>query len=172
MDEWLLKVCIVGSNTDLNHRFGNLTADSRYSKNYLPTSGFDIPIKRLKVDNEIVKLIIVILAGEEFFRISRKGKYRGASGCLILFDKGEKDTFIAIPDWYKEFTDICGSSVPIAMVCIETDKEEITIEEGQRLAEQLNIGYYETTIKDKQKVSQILDDFTTKMLRWFIKSRE
>ena len=66
-------------------------------------------------------------AGEDFFRKRRGGYYQGAMGCLILFDKGESETFITVTDWYKEFTDRVGvKTVPIAMIGIKAGKEEIT----------------------------------------------
>ena len=50
------------------------------------------------------------------------------------------------------------------MVGIVTEKEEITYEEGQELANQLNIDYYETKVTENRNVSQILQDLTKKIL--------
>ena len=63
-------------------------------------------------------------------------------------------------------TEIVGILISknIALVGISTNKIEIINENGQDLADQLKIGYYETIITDKQQISQILRDMTEKIL--------
>ncbi|MFX0173197.1 MAG: hypothetical protein ACFE9L_14975 [Candidatus Hodarchaeota archaeon] len=163
--EPLLKICIIGSETNLNHKFGNLTADSKWSTNYLPTLGHDMPTKRVIIEKTLVKLIIMILAGQEFFGKLRTSYYRGTSGCLILFDKGSEKSFTSVPDWYDEFkTNVKDPSIPVALVGIKSYKNVITSEKGQEVADQLKIGYYETKITDRRQISQIIHEMTEKMV--------
>jgi len=103
-DELLIKISVIGSNTNLNYKFGNLTAENRWKINYLPILGRDLPIKRIKIENRRIKLIIQILAGEDsFFELRTKSYYRGSAGCLILFDKGNLESFNAVKRFYREF---------------------------------------------------------------------
>ena len=84
-DEYVLKICAIGSGnvgkTSLIRRF----AEGKFTMNYLPTLGVDITTKHLTVDNNLVKLILVDTAGQEFFGKLRPSYYRGASACLIIF---------------------------------------------------------------------------------------
>jgi len=169
----MLKICIIGNNTNNNLKFGNLTADTKWDTKYLHTTGHVIPTKKVIIDKTVVKLIMVVLAGEEFLGKLRPSSYRGASGCLILFDKGNAESFSSVPRWYDEFkNNVNDISIPVALVGIGADKDEITIENGQDLADQLKIGYYETRINDKYQITHILREMTETLLNRVDKSRE
>lgn len=178
-DEFILKISVIGSNTNLNYEFGNLTADNRLEINYLPTLGHDLPTKSIKIENRRIKLIIQILAGEDFFfELRTKSYYRGSTGCLILFDKGNLESFDAVERFYREFHKALDKSrefylrhfgldvesLPITLVGIKGESEKVTTEQGQTLAEKLNMAYYETLIIDKQQISTILKDLTKRYL--------
>ena len=162
----LLKICVIGDNSDLNYKFGNLTAEYKFKTNYMSTIGHDTPSKMVISNNTLVKLMITVLASGQHFTQIRKGQLsRGTLGCLILFDKGNLTSFKNISNWYDEIKQaIPNWPIPIAMVGIITEKEEITYEEGQELANQLNIDYYETEVTENRNVSQILQDLTKKIL--------
>ena len=97
VDEYLLKICAIGSGsvgkTSLIRRF----AEGKFTTNYLPTLGVDITTKRIEIQDNIVKLILVDTAGQEFFGKLRPSYYRGASACLILFALNEKSSYDSIP---------------------------------------------------------------------------
>lgn len=158
--EHLVKICVIGSHTELNQKFGRLTANSIPETDYLLTLGSDIPIKRMILDNKEIKLIIVVLSGKELFsedKPDHTGKYRGASGCVILFDKGDVVSFQTVSEWYQEFRKtIYNPSVPIGIVGIKSKKEAVTTDEGKLLTEQLKAVYYETAIDDERQIDKIL----------------
>lgn len=175
-DEWILKICILGSKIDLNLKFGNWTADQK-ADDY-PVLGYDIRVKRLKLNDQKIRLVMMIIH-------SSGGMGRtimeGSSGCVILFDKGDRVSFNKVNDWHREYVNIVSDS-PIAIVGIKTkiyneeiateapfhrlmeSEEEVSTEEGQQLARELNTSYYETTLKDKDQVSTILKALAKKYL--------
>ncbi|MFX0211098.1 MAG: hypothetical protein ACFFDT_34280 [Candidatus Hodarchaeota archaeon] len=159
--EWLLKICVIGSNNDLNQKFGNLTADTTWEIDYLPTTGYDIQKKRIRIEKEQVKLIIMIINSDYYFTQQRKSSYRGSVGCFIVFDKGKKETFEQVNDFYEEYRHI---ESPIYLVGITRETEEVTTEEGETLANQLGINYVETLIHDREKVEEIMHDLTKEIL--------
>ncbi|NHJ02358.1 MAG: hypothetical protein EAX86_09510 [Candidatus Heimdallarchaeota archaeon] len=167
-NEYLLKIPIIGENTLLNAKFGRLTAEGKFNENSFPSYGVEIVTKKIRVEEDNVKLILVIVAG------SCPNYYRGASGCVILFDKGTVKTFTQVTRWLAEFRkSIPEVTIPIAIVGVKTEDQEelITPEEGQQLAEKLQIAYYETTLTDKAHVEYILTEISKKALatkEWFV----
>ena len=163
--EYLLKICIIGENTELNAKFGRLTAGGKFVENSFPSYGVEIVTKKITIEKAIIKLIIVIIAGQEFFG-KQSSYYRGASGCLILFDKRKPETFTGVSRWYKGFKKYIPERVPIGLVGIKTEDQEerITPEEGQQLSEKWQIVYYETTFTDKAQVEYILTEIAKKAL--------
>ena len=150
-NEYLLKICAIGSGsvgkTSLIRRF----AEGKFTTNYLPTLGVDITTKKIEVDDNNVKLILVDTAGQEFFGKLRPSYYRGASACLILFALNEKSSYDAIPGWIAEFRKhIPGPNVPIALAGNKKDLEDqrlVSSEEARTLAEANDMEYHETSAK-------------------------
>jgi small GTP-binding protein len=149
-NEYLLKICAIGSGnvgkTSLIRRF----AENKFEANYLPTLGVDITTKRMEVNNKPVKLILVDTAGQEFFGKLRPSYYRGASACLILFALNDSKSFTSIPNWLEEFRKYIPAS-PIALAGNKKDLEKdrkITEDEARKLAKELDLTYYETSAKE------------------------
>ncbi|MFX1282319.1 MAG: Rab family GTPase [Promethearchaeota archaeon] len=169
-DEYLLKICAIGSGsvgkTSLIRRF----AEGKFTTNYLPTLGVDITTKQIQVDNNNVKLILVDTAGQEFFGKLRPSYYRGASACLIMFALDEKSSFEAIPDWLAEFRKhIPEVSVPIALAGNKKDLEEkrqVSTVEANTLASTYNMTYYETSAKlGGEEIEEIFVGLTRRVLQ-------
>ena len=150
-DEYLLKICAIGSGsvgkTSLIRRF----AEGKFTTNYLPTLGVDITTKQVQVNDNNIKLILVDTAGQEFFGKLRPSYYRGASACLIMFALNEKPSFEAIPDWIAEFRKhIPETSVPIALAGNKkdlVDQRQISTDEAYNMAKTYDMTYYETSAK-------------------------
>jgi small GTP-binding protein len=133
--------------TSLIRRF----AEGKFETNYLPTLGVDITTRKIHVDDNQVKLILVDTAGQEFFGKLRPSYYRGASACLIMFALNDKKSFDTVPDWLAEFRKhIPDTSIPIALAGNKKDLEEerqISSDEGKSMAESHGMTYKETSAK-------------------------
>ena len=167
-EEYLLKICLVGHPSELKTKLIRSFVEGKWTQNRFPTPtlGVDITTKQIKVDDSNVKLILVDTAGQEFFGKLRPSYYRGASAAIITFNKGDRETFNAIRGWYKEFRrHIPSSSVPIALVGIITESEEVTTDEGQNLAKEHRSSYYETDVTDIETITTVVKELTLKVIR-------
>ncbi|MHA1979174.1 MAG: hypothetical protein ACW98F_13300 [Candidatus Hodarchaeales archaeon] len=157
--EYLLKICVIGSVNQLQAEFIHTFVGYKNPEEHLPTLGVDIRTGRIWIDEILVKLIIVDTAGQDFFGKLRPSYYRGASAVIILFDKCNRQSFAAIPNWLKEFQKYIQPEVPTALVGLitqcEENSEEISSEEGHKLATQLNMQYFESQPTDRQQTSEI-----------------
>ncbi|MHA2053620.1 MAG: leucine-rich repeat domain-containing protein [Candidatus Hodarchaeales archaeon] len=163
--EYLLKICCIGSVDDLKTEFIRRFADNVFDVNYLPTQGVDITTKRIEVNNQPIKLILVDTAGQEFFGKLRPSYYRGASALIIFFDKGDRQSFDAVLEWKKEFKKWVSIPIPITIVGFQAESEEVTREEAEQLALQLNTSYFECLPSQSGKeVDHIFQDLARKVI--------
>ncbi len=161
---WVLKICVIGKNTEQCIAFGRLTAVT-LNLPYFPTIGVDNPTKEIIIGETKVRLILWIIASYKHFKRLRKSYYEGAGACLILYDKGEPDSYSQVHHYFSEFREqVKEELLPIGLVAIKSAKQEeqITREEGQQLADQLGIMYYETSLSNKSQIEYILTEITKK----------
>ena len=118
-NEYLLKICAIGPPDTAKTRVIRQFAEGKFTTNYLPTLGVDITTKKIEVDNNKVKLILVDTAGQEFFGKLRPSYYRGASACTIFFSLNDRKTFDTITNWLTEFRKhITNLKIPISLIAI------------------------------------------------------
>ncbi|MFX0207544.1 MAG: leucine-rich repeat domain-containing protein [Candidatus Hodarchaeota archaeon] len=163
-NEYLLKICIIGST---KHKSGLVRqfAQGKFETNYLPILGVDITTKKIQINDNHLKLILVDTAGQEFFGKLRPSYYRGASACSIFFDKSDSKSFESVPDLLAEFRKhIPDMSIPLALVGIITNSEHITSEDGQNLARKHKMHYYETKPSLPKQISRIFHDLSRQVL--------
>ncbi|MFX0172301.1 MAG: hypothetical protein ACFE9L_10300 [Candidatus Hodarchaeota archaeon] len=171
-NEYLLKICIIGSNNDLNYELNALMADHIDDKQNLLTLGVAIGTRKVEIENNAIKLILVNNVRQEFFGKLRPSYYRGVSGCVILFEKSNLESFNAVDWFYNEFRKfIPDPSISFAFVGITGESEKITTEQGFRLTMKLGLKsglqrfqYVETTIHDRETIESIFYNLIRKVL--------
>lgn len=179
--EGLVKICLIGSvPTKLKTKFIRRFAEDKYDSNYLPTLGVDITTKKIIIDDYPVKIILVDTAGQEFFGKLRPNYYRGASGAIIFFDKGDIKSFTEVPKWLKEFRDNLEEKIPesikkkyyshqplpdptpVAIVGLITETEKVSLKKAQALADQLKVAYFECLPTEGKEVVKVIEYFVRK----------
>ncbi|MFX0172300.1 MAG: hypothetical protein ACFE9L_10295 [Candidatus Hodarchaeota archaeon] len=179
--EYLLKICILGQPTKMKCDLINTFVSSKL-KYYTLWSGFDIVTRKIKVEKYHIKLILVVTNSEgEFTPENRSSWYRGASACIIMFDKSNSESFNVAEERFNEFRkSIPNPKIPIALVgvigkpqeVVSTEapfirleeSEEITTEQGQTLEDKLGIGYVETTIYDVKTIKNVFCNLVQKIV--------
>ncbi|MHA1942416.1 MAG: Rab family GTPase [Candidatus Hodarchaeales archaeon] len=172
----LMKICLIGSApAKLKTGFIRRYADDKFEENRLPTLGVDITTKIINIDGSRIKIILVDIAGQEFFGEIRPGYYRGASGAIIFFDKGDYTSFTEVPKWLKRFRDNLEEKIPdsikkkyyshqpppdptpVAMVGLITETEEVPLKKAKALADQLEIAYFECLPTEGKELGKVIE---------------
>ena len=100
--DYLFKMLIIGDSgvgkSTLLHRL----IDDDYSGAFVSTIGVDLMIKSLQVDGKNVKLQIWDTAGQERFRTITRQFYRGAQGCLLVYDVTDRESFDHVRQWLDD----------------------------------------------------------------------
>ncbi|MFX0181458.1 MAG: Rab family GTPase [Candidatus Hodarchaeota archaeon] len=153
--EWVLKLCLIGSS-QLKTTLSRRVADNKFDVNYMPTLGVDIKTKRITVDNQRIKLILMDTASQELFGENLgRTYYEGASACIIFFEKHDDDSFSAVPDWIKDFRSV--SDCPIVLVGIITDApEQVSYASARKYALYWGLEFYAIKSSDTLFFEDIL----------------
>ena len=94
--DYLLKIVLIGDaavgKSSLLFRY----IDDIYEDNYTCTIGVDFKIKTIDIQNKRVKLQIWDTAGQERFRPITSCYFRGAHGCLAVYDITNRESFMHV----------------------------------------------------------------------------
>ena len=139
--------------------------ERRFSESYKMTIGTDISAKLIEVEQSGVKtkvyLIIWDIGGQEKYRILRESYLRGASGALLVYDTTLKSTYHHVYEWVDEAKKFCGGKIPMLLLGNKidiVDQRKVQTEEGEKIAKELNIEYYETSAKSGENVNKAFDE--------------
>ena len=169
--DYLYKLLILGGGaigkTSILLRF----TDGSFMPNQLITIGIDFKIKYVHIFGKLIKLQIWDTPGKERFRIT-KTYYKGAHGIIILYDVSDIYSFEDVRNyWFKELKKAnVLEKVDIFLVGNKIDKTDrvISKEEGEKLAEEFGIRYYECSAKDNYNIDFIFNSLVKRIaLRYF-----
>ena len=135
----------VGKSCILN-RFMNDT----FTEEYQATIGLDFQSKNVQIDNQDIHLLLYDTAGQEKFRSLIPMYTRDSNIILLVYEINNKDSFLHLPDWINDLTNVNKDDVIFALVGNKIDLEEsrqVSPEEGQRFAEEHGYIFPEVSAK-------------------------
>tara|TARA_A100001011_G_C14202199_1_gene796140 strand:+ start:335 stop:973 length:639 start_codon:yes stop_codon:yes gene_type:complete len=164
---YLLKVILVGDShtgkSCLLHRLVNGTFD----ENQDITIGVDFGTKYIPIQDEIIKFQIWDTAGQESFRSIIRSYYKNIAACLIVYDVCNRDSFDNVINWLIDVeTNSCNQQRKVILVGNKVDSEsqrQVSIQEGQQLAHERNLSFYECSGKTGVNVLKIFTDLANKI---------
>jgi small GTP-binding protein len=146
----IIKLNAIGSfsvgKTSLIRRY----TENRFSEDYLPTLGVDITVKRLTIDDERIRLVLLDTAGEEKFGRIRSTYFEGSLGCLVVYDISRYDTFEDLPVWIYDYRKVAKENPFITIIGNKIDLEDIRVvpmKEGKKFARVNGFQFYECSAK-------------------------
>ena len=135
----------VGKSCILN-RFMNDT----FTEEYQATIGIDFQSKNVQIDNQDIHLLLYDTAGQEKFRSLIPMYTRDSNIILLVYEINNKDSFLHLPDWINDLTNVNKDDVIFALVGNKIDLEEsreVSTEEGQKFAEEHGYIFQEVSAK-------------------------
>lgn len=156
-EDYLFKIVLTGDSA-----VGKSNLLSRYARNeFYPNSkatiGVEFQTQSMGIDGKRIKAQIWDTAGQERFRAVTSAYYRGAVGALVVYDISRRQTFDNIGRWLEELRVHSDMSVVAMLVGNKCDLQhlrEVSVEEGQSLAEAENLFFIETSALDATNVSK------------------
>uniref|UniRef100_A0AAR2IRC8 RAB6B, member RAS oncogene family b n=1 Tax=Pygocentrus nattereri TaxID=42514 RepID=A0AAR2IRC8_PYGNA len=138
-----------------------------FDNTYQATIGIDFLSKTMYLEDRTVRKLFLSLqvrlqlwdtAGQERFRSLIPSYIRDSTVAVVVYDITNVNSFQLTSKWIDDVRTERGSDVIIMLVGNKTDLEEkrqITIEEGEQRAKELNVMFIETSAKTGSNVKQL-----------------
>ncbi len=167
-DDIVYKVLLLGDSTVGKTCFLLRYCDKTFQEAHLSTIGLDYRLKSMELDDgKRIKLQIWDTAGQDRFRAITKNYYKGANGIILIYDVTNIETFENVKNWIAQIKEEANSNVIIYLAGNKIDVEEenkvVKTEDGQKIADELNIKFYETSAKNGINVNEIFEDLVKKI---------
>ena len=124
--------------------------------------GVDFKYKNLTVDDIKYKLQIWDTAGQEKYRAIVQTYYKGAMGIILLYSVEDAKSFHNIENWMKQIAAATDNDTVVLLVGNKADVEEREVlkEDGEKLAKDYNITFFETSALTGQNVREVFYQIT------------
>ena len=139
-------------------------ANESFSPTFITTIGIDFKIKNIVLDSKRIKLQIWDTAGQERFRTITTSYFRGAQGILLVYDVTERQTFLSIRNWVQQIQMHADGNVNKILIGNKADLKEnrvVSTEEGEALAKEFNIRFFETSARQDMNVDTSFEKIAT-----------
>ncbi|OPJ78918.1 hypothetical protein AV530_004089 [Patagioenas fasciata monilis] len=122
------------------------------------TIGIDFLSKTMYLEDRTIRLQLWDTAGQERFRSLIPSYIRDSAAAVVVYDITNVNSFQQTTKWIDDVRTERGSDVIIMLVGNKTDladKRQVSIEEGERKAKELNVMFIETSAKAGYNVKQL-----------------
>ncbi len=154
----IIKIMLLGDSSVGKTSFIQRYTEDTFQDSYLSTYGIDHKIKFFEHSNKkTYKLFFYDTAGQEKYKSIALNIIKNADGIILLYDITQNETFEAISSWMEDIESLKGKGFPIVLIGNKIDLEEMRVvetKEGQNLAKQYKINFFETSNKDGTNIEK------------------
>ncbi|CDK26163.1 unnamed protein product [Kuraishia capsulata CBS 1993] len=144
-----------------------------FEENKEPTIGAAFLTQKCTIGERTIKFEIWDTAGQERFASLAPMYYRNAQAALVVYDITKPASFIKARHWVKELREqatkgiviaLCGNKYDLTVndeaeedsgEVSETSKRKVSVNEGQTLAEEEGLMFFETSAKTAYNVNEV-----------------
>ncbi|KAL7711885.1 Rab family GTPase [Entamoeba marina] len=162
-----LKIVVIGDafvgKTSLTTRY----VDNVFDPNERFTVGVEVKKKTIVINEEEVGINFYDTAGQEKYRCISDIYYRGAHGCIIVYDITRRVTFDSIDRWFNEMKGVIQENIPILIVGNKSDNQqqrEVLVEQGSNLAKEIGAFFIETSCLKGNNVKEAISIIVNKIV--------
>lgn len=118
------------------------------------------------MEEKLIKLQIWDTAGQERFRTITKTYYKGAHGIILTYDVTDENSFKNIRNWVKQIEQNAQNNVCKVLVGNKCDRDnrKVSFDDGQKLAKEFNMQFFETSAKTNYNVNETFTYLTREIL--------
>ncbi len=136
-------------------------AQNRFAKNYKPSLGVDFLMKRVRIDDKDIKILVFDTAGQPTIKALRTKYYTKANGAVVVYDVTRRETFNNIPKWLKEVKDEVGEiyTIVVGNKTDLKDERQVSREEAEEFVKEIGADYFETSALSGENVVDLFESF-------------
>ena len=142
--------------------------DRKFQENHLNTIGIAAMVYKAKIDEKDVEIKFLDTSGQEKYRNLNVNFLKQANGIILMYSINERESFTQISRWMDSIKEHCDmSKVSIILIGNKKDLEnerQVSTEEGQQLAKEYNISFFESSAKTDENVKIAVDTLITQCL--------
>ncbi|KDQ61299.1 hypothetical protein JAAARDRAFT_205023 [Jaapia argillacea MUCL 33604] len=176
---YVLKFIITGDSAVGKSSLLIRLTDQRFITNPDPTLGVEFGSKLINIEeqNKVVKLQCWDTAGTESFRSITRSYYRGAAGCLLVYDVTNRTTFTNARTWLADVREHADPHLTCILVGNKVDlcsddsstsasgkHREVPTEEAELWAKEEGLLFVEASAKSGQNVQEAFEKATRDIL--------
>ena len=164
----VFKILMLGDSEVGKSCFLMRYSDNVFVENYITTIGLDYKLKTIKLDSgKIIKVQLWDTAGQDKYRTIAKNYYKGSHGILLLYDTTKMSSFENIREWIQDIRqEVCPKSIIflIGNKIDLTEQRKIAKEQGEELAEEFKIPFFEASAKSGENVDEVFKALYEKII--------
>uniref|UniRef100_A0A8C4Q836 RAB41, member RAS oncogene family n=1 Tax=Eptatretus burgeri TaxID=7764 RepID=A0A8C4Q836_EPTBU len=129
-----------------------------FDNTYQATIGIDFLSKTMYLEDRTIRLQLWDTAGQERFRSLIPSYIRDSAAAVVVYDITNVNSFQQTSKWIDDVRTERGGDVIIMLVGNKTDlgdKRQVSIDEGEQKAKELNVMFIETSAKAGYNVKQL-----------------
>jgi len=143
-------------------------ADENSNISHIPTIGIDFKIKTIQIDGKNVKLQIWDTAGQERYRTITQTYFRDVQGVIVAYDCTSEESFNNVRNWVRQVEAHTNGRENVEAVLIGNksdlvDRKVIETEQGQALAKEFGMDFFETSARTGMNVQETFISITKKI---------
>jgi len=141
--------------------------EKKFKKGMSHTIGVEFGSKVIDVGGKRVKLQIWDTAGQERFRSVTRSYYRGAAGCLLVYDISSRETYNHLVTWLNDARTLARPDITVVVVGNKSDKKsgrEVTLLEASRFAQENDLLFMETSAVTGDCVEEVFTKCASSIL--------
>ena len=170
--EFVFKILLLGDSEVGKSCFLMRYSDNIFVENYITTIGLDYKLKYVQLDSgETIKVQLWDTAGQDRYRTIAKNYYKGSHGILLLYDITKENSFENIREWVQNIREEVYEKAIIFLIGNKIDKKnerKITTEQGQKLAAEYNLPFFEASAKSGENVEEIFKNLYKKISEVYV----
>ena len=163
---YMVKIIIVGNSNVGKTNIVTRYVKGEFSNEYMITIGMDFLTCNLELDNKIFKLRLWDTAGSEKFRSVTRGYYSNTCYALIVYDITDDSSFNSVKQWIEDVQSFANKGTNLVLVGNKVDlnnKRKISKEEGQNLATEYGMDFYESSALTGENINDIFEGICQKV---------
>ena len=162
--DMIFKLVLIGDSSVGKTNILSKYLNDEFDQNSKPTIGVEFATKNFEIENNIVKTQIWDTAGQERYRAITSSYYKGAKGCLLVYDITRKESFENIDKWISDLKSAGNENMSIILVGNKSDLEnerKVTKEEAEEKAKLYNLAFMETSALNGTNIGKAFDEFNS-----------
>ncbi|XP_038641000.1 ras-related protein Rab-15 isoform X2 [Scyliorhinus canicula] len=142
--------------------------DNQFHASHISTIGVDFKMKTIDVDGIKVRIQIWDTAGQERYQTITKQYYRRAQGIFLVYDITSERSFQHIMKWANDVDEYAPEGVQKILVANKADEEQkrqVGAEQGQKLAKEYGMDFFETSACTNYNIKESFTRLTELVLQ-------